>query len=618
MEECIMRKVLLVGLLALVCGLFSAPAVASDGSFQRGVAEGVSVRPLDINRATHLASKAVQDFARELLRAATYQSGCFGGGLDVSAGTGFDLEVAAGLCFQERASGTSYTSPYRVLHQVDDEDGVCGWAANPVPTGSVTYHVHVAHGSTVAGGVEAPTSVYLCSVNASESGYYRLASVLVTDSDTSAGDYSITDQRTVFTSTHYSGGAAAGHAPVADGASGVTWAAPTPATHAASHAAGATDEIEVVGLGSGISTAGQIVYSDALGGLAYGGMTSIDTTGATAGQIAYSDGAAGAAYGDIANISSGASTAGQIVYSDGATALAYGGLGDIAGNVEDLSTAGAIGLAPTSDGAGGLAMGTPTPAVHAASHGAGAADEIEVGDLGSGVATIGQVAIADGAGALAYGSAEDLASAALAGQGIVGDGAGGLAVGDVDGAYVSAGTTSDVDTLHGEVAAALTPAAPLVAETLPILDEAAGALEPVVGWPSGGRMIRLGAEAGAGATIVGAGAGVVFVEELGVASAAFGAPLLVVLPADPADPVTFEVTAPLAGPLYVPVGATDLVIEVASVAVPSATAIPVRLSAVVPGELCADFTAAGVAGARVVETSIAARNFPIPIPTVTP
>ena len=59
---------------------------------------------------------------------------------------------------------------------------------------------------------------------------------------------------------------------------------------------------------------------------------------------------------DITAAGSGAATAGQITYADGAGALAYGGLGDIAGNVEDLSTAGAAGEYLVAGAGGALAM----------------------------------------------------------------------------------------------------------------------------------------------------------------------------------------------------------------------------------------------------------------------
>ena len=271
-----------------------------------------------------------------------------------------------------------------------------------------------------------------------------------------------------------------------------------------------------------------------------------------------------------------------------------------------------------ADGAGGITCGAPVPAAHAASHAAGAADEVEIVDLGSGAALLGVVAIADGAGALGYGSAEDLRSAAALGQTIVGDGADGLAVGSVDGQYVSAGAGSDVDTLHSETLAALAPT--LAADELTILDD--GNADAVTLQMVGGR-VRMGVLSTAATEFTFASdvlGDIYAVRDDGVAGAA---DLHVVLQGDGSwrlEVLEAEVTAlgfADGDVLYTPAAFVERLIPVYVVTAYSGD--EAALNANAGGDaLVADFTGAGHAGAQVIQVSTTAAQRPPELPTITP
>jgi hypothetical protein len=197
---------LVAALLALTLAVTTAappPAQAGEGTEARGVAADTSrVTPMDLARATQLASKMVQDWLGELFRTGegTYQAGCVSNGFKCVAGTGFDVNVTAGRCLYDYATGASaWVSRTRVLHLLTAE-AATDWDANP---GADTYYVHVGYGETTSDGVEWPDPVITVDTDASLTGTYTVCSIVVGGSEPDATTYTINDLRTVLPGPGY-------------------------------------------------------------------------------------------------------------------------------------------------------------------------------------------------------------------------------------------------------------------------------------------------------------------------------------------------------------------------------------------------------------------------------
>lgn len=186
----------------------SPPAVAAGiGTHRRGVPSTASrwsmTERFDAARISLLASKMVQDFARELFRTAegTYQSGCFSNGFLCAAGTGFNVNVGAGTCYLNYATGADADeSAYRVL-RLEAAEAATDWDANP---GADTYYVHVAFGeSRSTDGYLIPTPAYTVDTNASLAGTLTVCSIVVGGAEPDATTYTYNDLRTVLAGPYF-------------------------------------------------------------------------------------------------------------------------------------------------------------------------------------------------------------------------------------------------------------------------------------------------------------------------------------------------------------------------------------------------------------------------------
>ena len=378
----------------------SGVALGSHGSFERGyVAPGSPVTWRDFNRGAQLASRMVQDVLAVLFRSAasTPQAVCDDTGFRASAGTGFNIDVAAGTCFYPLATTDPYSSGYAVL-KLRTAEAATSWAANPVSAGTVVYYVHVTPAYTITDGVEVPDPRYLVNTAASAAGYLTVASVSIDSTDANAAAYTYTDLRTIANSTHFAPESMTfgGDLDVAGSvnAEGDLTVGPAAGPAVATIAA-ATGDLDidgdftpgtVTGAGWSVGATGAL---DALT-VSTGGGTAVDVSGffddvatggsglATAGQVCVADGAAGIAWGAVeeASIGSAGEPVGSALIADGAGGAAWGApdFGAL-----DVTTTGAI----TSTGAGArIGAGTRSLTTTSTDYAMGASGDVASADAG--------------------------------------------------------------------------------------------------------------------------------------------------------------------------------------------------------------------------------------------
>jgi len=194
---------ILAAVLALGVTTAAPPQASAEGSLPHGYPVSMWPTTADVARTAEWSAYGQALMLRELFRSGsgTYLDVCTDTGFQCVAGTGFNVNVSAGICMYNDATGAVAPIPaFRFIQEVA-ATAATDWSANP---GADTYYVHVTYNDATADGVVSSDPIITVDTTANPAGAELTpCSIGVIGNEADATTYTITDLRTVGNGLHY-------------------------------------------------------------------------------------------------------------------------------------------------------------------------------------------------------------------------------------------------------------------------------------------------------------------------------------------------------------------------------------------------------------------------------